>query len=290
MPRPARLLSACVVVLLLLGGCANTKPADTSDDRAPDKTLSGEQVALKVLKEGLIGGDLDVIKQYVAEDYKQHNPNAADGRQGLLDFIESRPAGAKPKFRNLRTITDGEFIAMHNEYDWGEKQVVIDLFRVKDNMLVEHWDAIQLPPLESVNRNTMLDGETKVTDKDKTSANKKLVRAFVDDVLIGGKLDMLADYLDGENFKQHNPTIADGATAWGNAMSHARNFGKQYEYDVRRVIGEGNFVLVQSKAVKSGEELAMYNLFRVENGKIVEHWDVMQTIPETAANDNGMVD
>ena len=290
MHRTLGLFSASLIAALFLGACASKQSVDSSDSGTPDKTLSGEQVVLKVLKEGLVGGDLDVIKQYVAEDYKQHNPMAADGRQGLLDFIESLPKDARLKYRNVRIFTDGEFIVTHNEYDWGQKQVVIDLFRVKDNMLVEHWDAIQIPPAESVNKNTMLDGATKVTDKDKTAANKKLVRAFVDDVLVGGDLSKTSTYIDGENFTQHNPTIANGATAWSNAMLHSRNFGKEYKYDVRRVIGEGNFVLVQSKAVKSGEELAMYNLFRVENGKIVEHWDVMQTIPDNPANDNGMVD
>ena len=100
----------------------------------------------------------------------------------------------------------------------------------------------------------------------------------------------VAEYLDGENFVQHDPEIADGATAWGNALKHARNFGKQYNYDVRRVLGAGNFVLVQSKGDREGAELAMYDLFRVMNGKIVEHWDVIAAYEWPTVSGRSMVD
>ncbi|MCA8919839.1 MAG: hypothetical protein KDB32_12235, partial [Planctomycetes bacterium] len=77
----------CLCVAMLLQACASTKEEPKPESGNPDPSLSSEQIVLKVLKEGLVGGDLDVIQQYVAEDYKQHNPMAADGRQGLLDFI-----------------------------------------------------------------------------------------------------------------------------------------------------------------------------------------------------------
>jgi len=285
--KPATLtLIACLC--LLIGACASAK----EDNEAPpvDTSLTNEQIVLKVLQEGLVERDLDVVETYVAKDYKQHNPYAATGRQGLVDFIKSMRGGGHGTFKNVRIFSDGEYVVTHNEYDLGEKQITFDVFRVVDHQLVEHWDGVKAPAERSVNGHTETDGAAGAVELNKTDENKKLVRKFVDDVLVNGNVSKVAEYLDGENFVQHDPEIADGATAWGNALKHARNFGKQYNYDVRRVLGAGNFVLVQSKGDREGAELAMYDLFRVMNGKIVEHWTIRQKIPENPANENGMVD
>ncbi|MCA8912711.1 MAG: hypothetical protein KDB82_13485, partial [Planctomycetes bacterium] len=96
--KPATLtLIACLC--LLIGACASAK----EDNEAPpvDTSLTNEQIVLKVLQEGLVERDLDVVETYVAKDYKQHNPYAATGRQGLVDFIKSMRGGGHGTFKNV---------------------------------------------------------------------------------------------------------------------------------------------------------------------------------------------
>ena len=137
---------------------------------------------------------------------------------------------------------------------------------------------------------TMTDGPTEVKDLDKTEVNKALVRNFVEDILVNGRMDKLAGYFDGDNYIQHNPQIADGLSGLGKALEAMAAQGDTMKYDkIHRVLGEGNFVLVVSEGTFGGRHTSFYDLFRVENGKIAEHWDTIETIPPRSEwkNDNG---
>jgi predicted SnoaL-like aldol condensation-catalyzing enzyme len=136
----------------------------------------------------------------------------------------------------------------------------------------------------------MTDGTTEVKDRDKTEANKKLIARFVDDILVGGKFDKLGVYIDGDNYIQHNPQIGDGLSGLGKAIKAMAEAGITMKYDkVHKVLGEGNFVLTASEGMFGGKHVAFYDLFRVENGKVVEHWDTIQPIPDKKdwKNSNG---
>ena len=129
----------------------------------------------------------------------------------------------------------------------------------------------------------MIDGPAVAADLDKTAANKKLVAAFVDDILVNGRLDRLAGYYDGDNYHQHNPQIADGLSGLGAALQAMAKAGVTMKYHkVHKVLGEGNFVLVASEGEFAGKPSAFYDLFRVANGKIAEHWDTIETITPRA--------
>ena len=136
----------------------------------------------------------------------------------------------------------------------------------------------------------MIDGPTTATDLDRTAANKTLVRAFVDDILVNGRMDKLAGYYDGDRYVQHNPEIADGLSGLGAALEAMAKAGMTMKYDrVHQVLGEGNFVLVMSEGQFNGKHVAFYDMFRVDAGKIAEHWDTIEAIPprEQWKNDNG---
>ncbi len=127
-------------------------------------------------------------------------------------------------------------------------------------------------------------------DRDKTPANKQLVQAFLDDVLVNGKMDKLAGYFDGDHYVQHNPQVPDGLSGLGAALQAMAKQGIVMKYDrVHRVLGEGNFVLTMSEGSFGGKPTSFYDLFRVENGKIAEHWDVIEPIPpkDQWKNSNG---
>lgn len=126
----------------------------------------------------------------------------------------------------------------------------------------------------------MIDGATELKDLDKTEVNKKLVEGFVHDVLMGENMAALPSYYDGNNYIQHNPGIADGLDGLGKALADmAAADLKMVYYKNHKILGEGNFVLSVSEGEFCNRYVAFYDLFRVEKGKIAEHWDAIEDIP-----------
>lgn len=143
--------------------------------------------------------------------------------------------------------------------------------------------------METASGNTMLDGPTAIEDKERTAENKKLVRRFVDDILVNGRVERLPEYLTVDHV-QHNPDIPNGRQALIEAFTTMAEQGITVQYDsIERILGEGNFVLVQARGELGSRPVVFYDLFRAENGKLAEHWDVTQEIPQTARHSNGML-
>jgi len=110
------------------------------------------------------------------------------------------------------------------------------------------------------------------------------------DILLNGKMEKLAGYFDGDNYLQHNPQIPDNLSGLGSALQAMAKQGITMKYDtIHKVLGEGNFVLTLSEGHFGNAHNTFYDLFRVKNGKIAEHWDIMETIAEksTWQNQNG---
>ncbi len=89
---------------------------------------------------------------------------------------------------------------------------------------------------------------------------------------------------------QHNPHLSDGASTLRSALEAADQSGRRIDYQrVHRVLAEGNFVLCVSEGEHAGVHSALYDLFRLDNGKVVEHWDTTEKIAPKSEwkNDNG---
>jgi predicted SnoaL-like aldol condensation-catalyzing enzyme len=117
-----------------------------------------------------------------------------------------------------------------------------------------------------------------------------LIRGFVDDILMGGNPEIITSYISTEKYHQHNPAVDDGLAALGEALAAMAKAGTPMVYEKNHLIlGEGNFVLSVSEGQFLGKHSSFYDLFRIENGKIVEHWDTIETIPprDQWKNDNG---
>ena len=98
------------------------------------------------------------------------------------------------------------------------------------------------------------------------------------------------DYFDGDKYLQHNTGIADGLSGLGAALEQLAKAGIAMIYDkVYQVLAEGDMVLAVSKGTFGGKPTSSYDLWRIENDKIAEHWDVMETIADKSdwQYDNG---
>ena len=222
--------------------------------------------------------------------YIQHNLAVADGLAGFAALLQQLPEGSAT-VNTKRVFQEGDYVFSHTEYNFFGPKVGFDIFRFENGLIVEHWDNLQDTPVSpNPSSNSMLDGANTATDLDKTHINKELIRKFVDDILVNGHMDKLADYFDGDHYIQHNPQIGNGLSGLGVAIQALANQGITMKYDrIHKVLGEGNFVLTVSEGSFAGKTTSFYDLFRVENGKIAEHWDTIETIPPKSdwQNNNG---
>ena len=227
--------------------------------------------------------DGSAIDRYFAEPYLQHNPMFPSGTATLRKILEIPDLG----FTRVRAVSEGDLVVTQSRYvGFGPKPMIaFDIFRIQDGKIVEHWDAMQAEEEKTVSGRTQLDGPTEVRDLDRTAANKKLVEGFFADVLYGHKMDKLTAYISTETYHQHNPGVGDGLEGFGKAMADLAKAGLSMVYaKTYRYVAEGDLVFTHSEGTFAGRHVAFADLFRVENGKIVEHWDVIQDVPEKTAS------
>lgn len=222
--------------------------------------------------------------------YKQHNINVSDGFEAILALHDLMPM-EKVYTNVVRAFQDGDIGFVHVDYHLFEPTVAFDIHRFENGLSVEHWDNLQTNT-KKVNKSgrTMTDGKTKAVDHHLTEANKKLAVAFVNEVLVGKNFNQAQKYFNGDVLIQHNPYMEDGVAAFFNVLTAWKNEGKEQIYTtVHKVLGEGNFVLVLSEGYLGTTHASFYDLYRIENNKIIEHWDVIEEIPslENQKNTNG---
>jgi predicted SnoaL-like aldol condensation-catalyzing enzyme len=120
-------------------------------------------------------------------------------------------------------------------------------------------------------------------------ANKKIVVDFYNKGLNDKDYDAAAQYF-GPRYTQHNPNVGDGPQSFKNLVSLLKEKFPNSHSEIKRVIAEGDLVVLHVHSVRTPGERgrAIVDIFKVENGKIVEHWDVVQDVPEKANNTNTM--
>lgn len=234
-------------------------------------------------------GDQTPIAYINPNKYIQHNLGVADGLAGFGAVMQhAPPQGFKANV--IRAFQDGDYVFTHTEYDFFGPKAGFDVFRFEDGLIVEHWDNLLEVQKPNPSGHTQFDGATDITDKDKAEANKQVVKDLLEKVFMQGEMDKIATYINPTNYIQHNPNVPDGLDGLDQAMQMMAKQGMTMEYDtIHKILGEGNFVLAMSEGKLGGNPTAYYDLFRLENGQIVEHWDVIAPIPPQSEwkNENG---
>jgi predicted SnoaL-like aldol condensation-catalyzing enzyme len=120
-------------------------------------------------------------------------------------------------------------------------------------------------------------------------ANKKAVLEFYDKGLNQKDFEAASKYL-GPRYVQHNPTAPDGIEGFRTFVGFLRDKFPDAHSEIKQVFADGDMVILHVHAVreKGTRGNAIIDMFKLENGKIVEHWDVIQPVPEKSANGNGM--
>lgn len=123
------------------------------------KLEENKKNAIAFYKTAYKGNPKKAVKQYVGEEYIQHNPDVANGTQGLINYFDRMQVEYPEKsIEFVRCIAEGDLVALHTHQTWpgNDEYITMDFFRFDEKgKIVEHWDAIQQIPESSANPNTM---------------------------------------------------------------------------------------------------------------------------------------
>ncbi|WP_405207148.1 nuclear transport factor 2 family protein [Aquimarina sp. LLG6339-5] len=281
-----------IVSLAFLISCNNKSKSESDTQKNTETEVKVIESSKDIVKKGMdaLFKDFDEItmRAYFHKDYIQHNPHVPSGLEpviGLLPALKEANFG----YTTHRMIQDGDLVLTHTSYQnamvFGAKEVVaFNIWRVTDGKITEHWDAI-IPKFDkTASGRSQTDGMKIITDKEKTDENKTIVKGFVTEALMKEDFSKMDNYVRNGVYDQHNPLVNDGLEALRDVIAVSGLKNNQ----MHKVIGEGNFVLTQCEGIWNGKPQAIYDLFRVADGTIVEHWDVIQEIPTEMAHNNGM--
>ena len=303
MKKIITLLLTATLTMTALAGCStssnnadNTASSTSATTQETESTKTEQTQTEKALAliDTFATGDTDIAKELLAEDYIQHNLAYGTGRDAFISSVEYlASADEKTTVENIRAFEDGDKVFLQTVYNFAGagEQVAFDIFRFdNEGKIAEHWDNLAAKAEPNPSGHTQIDGTMEVTDLDKTEENRKLVEDFLYDVMQGNNLDKTPDYFNGDAYIQHNTGIADGVSGLNEALAALAEQNIQMIYTTtHQVLAQGNFVLAVSEGTFGDKPTAYYDLWRVENGKIAEHWDVMETIADksTWQNPNG---
>jgi predicted SnoaL-like aldol condensation-catalyzing enzyme len=271
-------LAALMGITCLLFDCVPARSQARSHPEASDLGATARQATIAVFRDR----DSAAIDRFFSEPFVQHDPNIGDGLPGLRAFVAELAKSPMTNVTIYRTVVDGDIVMLHSKYEgWpGSSGPVIafDLFRFKDDKIVEHWGGQSPETGPNPSGHTQVDGPTAVVDRKQTEANRTLVRNFKQVVTVELRFDRVDEFIDGDHYIQHASKVGDGTARMKARVSQVEKPGETPVLIPRRYIADGNFVLCLVEA-RTEPPTANYDLFRVENGRIAEHWDVLSVIP-----------
>jgi predicted SnoaL-like aldol condensation-catalyzing enzyme len=294
---------AAAAATLCIGICgpaaaSNAVPASPVAAASARTTAANKALVTYVYDQLFNHANTSVIDRYVRSDYIQHNPTVANGPDALRQLVETLHAN-NPDSRNIieHVVAQDDLVLLQS--DAGASATfagvaIVDVFRVQDGKIAEHWDTIQPVPDTTVSGHDMFSTLSRpATATPSPSANTAGNEAIVLRYLRGltGKHDLSAvDRYVAPSLYQHDPTIADGAAATRKAYADLFAAYPQYAASVAKVVAEGDFVAVHTHVRDAPGDLgtSVYEIFRVQHSKIVEHWSVTQDVPATSVNGNSM--
>lgn len=245
------------------------------------KKESNKSIVLEFYRSVIRDRNSELIHEYISDDYIQHSPSLKGGKAALFDAVEClkkmpKPAETKPPY--ILCIGDNAFVVLLLDIVFMGRKLVVDVFRMKDGKIVEHWDAMQDQRHDSPGHEVMLP----VSDHDQLDRNKSLIRELF--AQVGDPATKR--YFARENYVEHNDEILNSGLRLEDYLSTKV---PAEMLKVHRIFGEGNLVVVQSEGKRSGLPFVCYHFFKMSDGLIAEHWSVEQKIPDSMPHDNRMI-
>jgi predicted SnoaL-like aldol condensation-catalyzing enzyme len=303
-------LKTCAVLLWATLVCSPVRaqvPVTASSKTMADlvsssdkKLAANKTLVVNLFREVLEGRHIDLADKYLATDFIQHNPNASNGLQAVKEYFSRQgtpPREIKPTLDRpvVALVAEGDMVMLVYAREAAEPKDAskkytttgFDMYRIQNGKVVEHWDgatkATGGPSVESTPVTvdpTPAETLAKSSDK-KLAANKALIVNMWRD-LIEARQAALIDKYFSPAFVQHAPTMVSGLDGIRNMLS--RGQPQPVEPALKRrvtaIIAEGDIVVVASprelpdpKDQSKRYTTTAIEMYRIENGKIAEHWD-----------------
>jgi predicted SnoaL-like aldol condensation-catalyzing enzyme len=231
--------------------------------------------------------DVTAVDRNFGESFRQHDPNLADGLAGMKALAAEIASSPAADITIFRTLVDGGLVVLHSRHE-GLNLLAFDLFRFEGAEIVEHWGG-QQP--ESSARNlsghTQVDGPTVVADREKTDANRALLQTYREVITVQQHYDRIGDFL-ADDYAQHAEGFGDGIERVKARYAVDVKPGTSHFLTPRFFVADGNFVLSVVDH-RTDPLTANFDLFRIADAKIAEHWEVLSPIPprDRWKNSNG---
>lgn len=220
--------------------------------------------------EGIMKGNYkEAIYKYTGDRYTQHSTFVKDGQVGFIeffeDFVKRNPIR---EIEIIRGFEDGKYIFLQafQKLNNGEyKYVTTDFFDTDDNgKIIEHWDVITEYYEPNKNGTDAINGSTVIRDLKDTESNKDMIHRLMND-LIHGNYNELDVYFK-ENVISHRKNAV-------NTLTDLKEYLSNQVYETCfLLVGQGNFVSTLSRVYDHDVEMCQTDIFRLDDGKIVEHW------------------
>jgi predicted SnoaL-like aldol condensation-catalyzing enzyme len=177
--------------------------------------------------------DATAVDRYFGDSFIQHDPIIADGLAGMKSFAREVASSPAADITIYRTLVDGDFVLLHSRYEgvarYARPAIAFDLFRFKDGKIVEHWGGQEPEAPPNPSGRTQVDGPTEVLDREKTEANRTLVRTYRETVMVSLRFDRIEGFIEGAHYAQHSSKIGDGiARLRDRIASVAKDGGQLY--------------------------------------------------------------
>ena len=228
----------------------------------------------RIYLEGIAQGNIrEAVVKYTGHRYTQHSTGVENGAEGFLKFFEPfLERNPKREMEIVRIFEDGPwvFCSAYQSLNEGAAQwVTMDMFYTDtDGLILEHWDTIA-PFVEQTQSGAhMVHGTAEVNLGVDTAKSKSLVLEFTKQVLQERSYDKISRFM-ADDFIQHAATIGAGIAG----MDTWLRSGEAGDYEMLfKLIGQGDFVATYGKRFAGGQNIAVFDVYRVVDDKIVEHW------------------
>ncbi|HUD93279.1 nuclear transport factor 2 family protein [Sphingobium sp.] len=226
---------------------------------------------------------------HVALDYIQHNPGLPDGPKAAVEALAPMFARPDSRFEVKHLLIDGDLALVHL-FGQGKPgtpgAAVADLYRLEDGKVVEHWDVLQ--PIEP-GSDSMAMASAKPAVEGATTRNRAAFDRFIALLFEKGDVEGAYRQFVAPDLIQHNSRMGQGRDGAIAAIKGLRS-APGATFEVQRLLVDGDLAAVHYRGKLSAQDrgAAVVEIFRFDKGRIVEHWDMFQPVPETSRNAHPM--
>ena len=273
-------VTSCIAVVLFVAGCGGSSDSNASSTASQNEALElqNKELVRRFYTEVIGQNKADLVSELFATDYIQHDATVASGPAGQITLVENLKTKIPGLVATIKHIgADGDYVAVHwqasatpdNE---ATGQAAIDLYRVSDGKIAEHWEAFQEVPATTASGNSMFSDQYVYTQpkQDVTEAqeeaNDKMVVDAYKGVFNDGNVALLDQYWD-PNYLQHNPQAPNGVEGLRGFIESLPPGGAKLEF-IQTLADDDLVYTISTNQV-------LTDIFRVVDNKIVEHWDVV---------------